>query len=173
MTLKELTLSPRDRALYGKLYVSFYDIGIAQRCVAFLKKKSWHGPTFRRCGSAQIQLISHTTTMIISYSRPFKPGRASNVAFSERLLRQYTADHRRLHAKLLTLRDETEAHMDQKSYMIRPFDSIHFKSINQLPYTYFSAEEIDRFLEMTAGLMGRISVRMEEIHAAARTSHGS
>jgi hypothetical protein len=62
--------------------------------------------------------------------------------------------------------------MGVDSYNIRPLDNEYIKSIDSLPYTHFSAEEIDRFLSMTDGLRDRISARMEEIHASARSSPG-
>lgn len=172
MSLDDLPLSARDRALYGKLYVSAYDIGIARQAARFLKAKGWHGYTFMRRGSTQIQQIAHTTTMIVAYSRPFKPGRSSGVTFPERLLQPYSVDEREMHSRLLILRDKAHAHMDVDSYDIRPLDNGYIKSIDRLPCTHFSAEEIDRFLSMTDGLRERISARMEEIHASARSSSG-
>lgn len=172
MSFDDLPLSARDRALYGKLYVSSYDINIARQAARFLKKKGWHGYTFTRRGSTQIQQTAHTTTMIVAYGRPFKPGRSSRVTFPERLLQPYSAEEREMHLLLLRLRDKVHAHMDVDSYKIRPLDNEYIKSIDSLPYTHFSAEEIDQFLSMTDGLRDRISVRMEEIHASARSFPG-
>src|SRR5690606_11746537 len=106
----------------------------------------------------------------VAYSRPFKPGRSSSVTFPERLLQPYSAEEREMHARLLGLRDKAHAHMDVDSYNIRPLDNEYIKSIDSLPYAHFSAEEIDRFLSMTDGIRDRISARMEEIHASARSS---
>lgn len=172
MSFDDLPLSARDRALCGKLYVSSYDISIARQAARFLRKKGWHGYTFLRRGSTQIQQIAHTTTMIVAYSRPFKPGRSNDVTFPERLLQPYGAQERAMHARLLKLRDKAHAHMDVESYHIRPLDNEHIKSIDRLPYTHFSAEEIDLFLSMTDGLRDRIVARMEEIHAGARSTRG-
>lgn len=77
-----------------------------------------------------------------------------------------------MHSRLLRLRDKVHAHMDADSYDIRPLDNDYIKSIDNLPYTHFSVEEINRFLSMTDGLCDRISARMEEIHASARSSLG-
>lgn len=172
MSFDDLPLSARARALYGKLYVSSYDISIARQAARFLRTRGWHGHTFMRRGSTQIQQLAHTTTMIVAYSRPFKPGRSSGVTFPERLLQPYSAEEREMHSRLLRLRDKAHAHMDADSYNIRPLDNEYIKSIDSLPYTHFSAEEIDRFLSMTDGLCDRISARMEEIHASARSSPG-
>ena len=170
MSFDDLSLSERDRALYGKLYVSSYDISIACQAARFLKKKGWHGYTFMRRGSTEIQQIAHTTTMIVAYSRPFKPGRSSGMTFPERLLQPYSAEEREMHTRLLILRDKVHAHMDVDSYNIRPLDNEYIKSIENLPYTNFSADEIDRFLSMTDGLRDRLHARMEEIHASARST---
>lgn len=134
MSFDDLPLNARDRSLYGKLYVTSYDISIASRAAKFLKKKGWHGYTFIRRGSTKIQQIAHTTTMIIAYSRPFKPGRSSSVTFPKRLLQPYNAEEREMHARLLRLRDKSHAHMDVESYNIRPLDNEYIKSIDSIPY---------------------------------------
>lgn len=77
-----------------------------------------------------------------------------------------------MHIRLLKLRDKAHAHMDIDSYDIRPLGNEYIKSIDMLPYTHFSAEEIDRFLSMTDRLCDRIGARMEEIHAGARSITG-
>jgi hypothetical protein len=38
----ELNLTPRDHALFEKLYASHVDIITAQSCAAFILKKGWH-----------------------------------------------------------------------------------------------------------------------------------
>lgn len=167
MSWEPLKLSAHDNSLYGKLYMSSHDIGIARECADYLAKKGWFGLTLRRRGSTQIQQISFTTTLIVSYSRPFKPGRGS-IAFPTRLLK-YDTEQKAFHDKLLNLRDKVHAHTDENSYEIRPYDNAFIKSIDRIPYTHFTVEEIDLFLNMTAGVVRRIADRMEEIHSSART----
>lgn len=171
MSFEELPLSKRDRALYGKLYVSLHDIGIARQAARFLKKKGWHGYTFMRRGSTEIQQIAHTTTVIVAYSRPFKIGKNKGVAFPDRLMQPYNKEEREMHKRLLYLRDKAHAHMDPESYDIRPLNDPYIKSMDMVPYTNFSLDEVNVFLSMTDGLSKRISDRMEEIHSSARSSH--
>ena len=170
MAWETLKLSERDNALYGKLYMSRYDIGKARSCAWQISKKKWHSfPIFRR-GSVPTYQIALTTTLIVAYARPFIPGRGKGFAFPERL-KQYGPEEEILHRMILKLRNEQYAHTDPASYEIKPYDDPYFMSIDMVPESHFSSEEIDLFLTMTEGLQSRINDRMEEIHASARTRH--
>ncbi len=148
-------------ALYGKLYVSSNDIELARSCASYIKKKGWYTYAFLRRGSVRIQQISFTTTLIIAYARPFKPGRG-NIAFPDRLMVKYGNAEKALHKRLLQLRDKEYAHLDATSYKVTPYRG-DIKSIENIRDVCFTEQEIDMFLLMTNGLLHRISDRMEQL----------
>lgn len=172
MSWERLKLSERDNALYGKLSMSALDIAKARSFANQLRKKRWHTFPLVRRGSVPTYQVALTTALVVAYARPFVVGRGGGLAFPNRL-KQYTPEQEELHRRLLKLRHEQFAHTDPISYEIRPYDDPYIKSVDMVPETYFTAEEIDLFLEMTGGVLNRINSRMEEIHASARTRHRS
>ncbi len=159
--VEDVDLSPHDRALYEKLYASHGDIGTAQGCAEFILKKGWHTYSFMRRGSVPIQQVAFTTTMIVSYARPFSAGRG-NLNFPNRLL-QYDATEGVLHARLLKLRNEQYAHSDASTIRARPLKDRHITSISSIRDLSFSPKELTTFIEMTGGLLKRMQRRLEEI----------
>jgi len=159
--IEEASLSKRDRALYEKLFASRGDIGTARSCAEFILKKGWHTYSFMRRGSVPIQQTAFTTTMIVSYARPFSAGRG-NINFPNRLLR-YNEKEASFHARLIKLRNEQYAHSDASTISVRPLKGSVVKSIQSIRDLRFAAGELKLFIEMTTGLCNRIHERTEEI----------
>jgi hypothetical protein len=165
--VEEAELSEHDRALYAKLHASLEDISTARSCAAMILKKEWHtwlvlrrGRSVLRRPSEQIHKEAFTTTMIVTYSRPFCSGRG-NLNFPDRLLK-YSREERTLHDRLLELRNKQYAHADASTIKVRPLKG-EIPWIASLREVQFSPEEITLFLTMTRGLIARIEERMEEI----------
>ncbi|MBC9883703.1 hypothetical protein G8O24_41205 [Bradyrhizobium sp. INPA01-394B] len=157
---EEANLSPRDRALYEKLYASANDIGTATACAQYILKKGWHGYSFTRRGSVPIQQTAFTTTLIVAYARPFAAGRG-NIDFPKRLL-QYDDKEAAFHQRLLKLRNQEYAHSDASTISVKPLKGV-IRSIQSIRDLRFVPAELKLFLGMTAGLFSRIHERMEEI----------
>jgi hypothetical protein len=157
--VEELHLSPRDKAQYAKLHASVGDISIAKSCAQFILNKRWHTHSFMRRGNVPIQQIAFTTTMAVSYARPFSPGRG-NLNFPKRLL-QYSSKELLFHDRLLKLRNEEYAHTDASTISVRPLKHQFITSIQSLRDLCFSVKELEMFVEMTDSLIARIQTRLE------------
>jgi len=127
----ELSLTPRDRALYEKLFASHIDIITAQSCAAFILKKGWHTYSFMRRGSVKIQQMAFTTTMVVSYARPFSTGRGGALRFPHKLLR-YSAKESVFHERLITLRNQQYAHTDPSTVSVQPLKDKYITSIQSI-----------------------------------------
>lgn len=160
--VEDLSLLPRDRALYEKLHASHSDIAVAQSCAEYLLKKKWHTHSFMRRGSIPIQQTAFTTAMVVSYARPFSPGRASTFTFPHKLL-QYDAKATLFHKRLLTLRNEQYAHTDPSTASVRPLKGEFITSIQSISSERFSAVDLKMFVSMTGGVMDRIQERIRVI----------
>jgi len=165
--VEDVDLSPRDRMLYEKLHASHGDIGTAQSCAEFILKKGWHTYSFMRRGSVPIQQIAFITTMIVSYARPFSPGRGGSLTFPHRIL-QYRLKESLLHERLLKLRNQQYAHSDPSTISVRPLKGNIVTSIQSLRDVRFSRAELEIFVEMTNGVTSRIRERLEEIRLSGR-----
>jgi hypothetical protein len=114
-----------------------------------------------RRGSIPIQQVAFTTSMIVSYARPFSSGRGGALTFPRRLLK-YDAKEMNFHVRLLKLRNEQYAHTDPSTVSVRPLKGM-ITSIQSIRDLRFSKAELLMFVEMTGGLVGRISERLEQI----------
>jgi hypothetical protein len=120
----ELQLSAYDKKLYTKLYASMSDISFAHQCASHIRKKGWYrGPWSR--GTIYFQQSAYLTAMIVSYARPFSPGRSGYV-FPERLI-PYGPEDMALHDDLLDRRNKVHAHSDLDKWDVRPWRSGDFE----------------------------------------------
>ena len=164
--MEQAVLSKHEYALYGKLHVSRDDIDISSLCAVYIRKKGWHTCSFLRRGTVRIQQASFTTTMIVAYARPFAPGRG-NIGFPKRLLGYNASDENIFHQRLLRLRHTEYAHLDALCYSVTPYKGGSVKSIENIRDVYFTEKEIELFMFMTDGLLGRITERMEQLRLGA------
>jgi hypothetical protein len=160
--MEDVVLSPHERALYEKLHASHRDIGTARSCAEFILKKGWHSYSFMRRGSVPIQQTAFTTTMIVSYARPFSSGRGRSITFPHRLL-QYSAKEKLFHERMLKLRNQQYAHTDPSTISVRPLKDKYITSIESISDLRFSPSELKGFIEMSTGVTSRISERLEVI----------
>jgi hypothetical protein len=162
--VEDVSLSPRDRALYEKLYVSVDDLGIALSCARYILKKKWHTYSFMRRGSVPLQQTAFTSTMIVSYCRAFSSGRGGkgNIELPKRLV-QHDKKEAELHDRLLRLRNQEYAHTDASTIRVRPLKGDLVTSIQSIRDVCFSANELSLFIEMTDRLVAKIQHRLEEI----------
>lgn len=166
----DIELSPRDRTLYAKLYASFSDVALARRCAEHIKAKGWYRRPWSR-GSIYFQQSAFVTSLVVSYSRPFSPGRGG-LAFPKRLI-PYNPNQWALHDQLIGQRNEVYAHSDLERWTVRPWRSADFETtIVGQPILVLEPPQIEAFLEMTEPLMNAIRSRMDEIHGSHRNEGG-
>jgi hypothetical protein len=158
----EVTLNKEDHELYSRLYVSRGDIVYARQCADHILKKGWHYNPWDKRGSIYFQQSVYTTTLIVSYARPFTKS-IGWPRFPERLL-GYSQAERELHKSLLDLRNKVYAHSDGAGYSIRPFRSESFSTeIVGAPILKLSADEANQFLEMTERALSSIGECMQQL----------
>jgi hypothetical protein len=162
--IEDANLSPRNRALYEKLYASIGVLNVAISCADVILKKKWHTYSFMRRGSVPIQQIAFTTALIVAYCRPFALGRSGkgNIEISKKLIR-FNEKEAAFHARLLQLRNEEYAHTDASTIRVRPLKGDFIKSIDSIRDVRFSPGELNMFVAMTTGLVRRLQLRLEEV----------
>src|SRR3546814_19279515 len=69
-----LELSKRDKLLIKKLHASGTDIKLARAYAEEIIKKNWFRPPWSR-GKGYIHQGAYVTALVVSYGRPFAPGR--------------------------------------------------------------------------------------------------
>lgn len=162
----ELPLNEHDRRDHAKLYVSSHDISFARGCALHIQKKDWFRQPWSR-GTLYFQQSVYVTSMIVSYARPFTPGRGG-LHFPKRLI-PYDSEQMKLHRDLLDRRNKIHAHSDLDKWSIRPWrmGDIETAIVSQ-PWLIVQKTEVAMFLTMTDALLAKISGREEEILAKYR-----
>ena len=122
----EFALNEKDKQLCDKLYVSGRDIAFAQQCAALILKKSWHCKPWERRGSVYFQQSVYVTALVVSYGRAFTKSKGWPQLTEGRL--GYSRAEKKLHKKLLELRNKVYAHSDSEKYSIRPWRSGSFST---------------------------------------------
>ncbi|WP_156174723.1 hypothetical protein [Hoeflea sp. IMCC20628] len=87
----------------------------------FLFKKGWHSHEWERRGSIYLQQSAFTTSLVVSYARPFTTARGLP-GLPARLIK-WSDEEKTLHDQILTLRNEVYAHSDGASYSFQPWQS--------------------------------------------------
>src|SRR5438445_12970197 len=100
------------KALYARLYFSAQDFWYAKSYALHLIKKGWHSAPYERRGTIYMQQSAFTTSLIVSYARPFTRSNGWP-KFPERFV-QYDAQETLLHQRLLDLRHQVYAHSDSE-----------------------------------------------------------
>jgi len=151
------------RQLYERLFVSSLDLGLARQFAAHLLKKGWHSAPYERRGSIYMQQAAFTTSLIVSYSRPFKyscgwPDLPKN-------FKQYDTLQQQLHKKLLGLRDQIYAHSDSAYYSIKPFriDTELVTDIEGVPFLRLSKAQCEQVIVMIDGIQQRLSPCLKKL----------
>ncbi|WP_108819582.1 hypothetical protein [Pseudovibrio sp. Alg231-02] len=150
--------------LYGKLYASAADIGIALYCVEMILKKKWHGFPWSRRGSIYNQQTVYTTSLVVSYCRPFTKSYGWP-SFPEELL-QYDDEENELHSELLTMRNQFYAHSDSCKFEFQPISTPAIDTvITTEPFRRISIKDAKRLQQMCFKVRSRISWRMQTLFA--------
>lgn len=153
-------LDPRDKPLYDKLRISAMDIAHALGCAQFLIKKKWHSYEWERRGSTYLQQSALTTSLVVSYARPFTKTRGLRDNLPSKLIRR-TAEERALHEKILKLRNEVYAHSDGALYSFQPWQSEGLSTvIERWPHRRLSKEDTLAFEMMAMRTIEALRERM-------------
>ena len=150
--------------LYGRLHASYSDIFHANYCAKILLKKNMHGWPWSRRGTIYLQQKTFTTSLVVSYCRPFTRSKGWP-NFPKEIL-NYDAGDWKLHESLLTTRHQIYAHSDSASYNFQPvswpaIDTV----ITQEPAFRLPSEDATRLCSMAAKVLPRIQERMTELFA--------
>ncbi|MDH5180299.1 MAG: hypothetical protein OEZ39_13400 [Gammaproteobacteria bacterium] len=148
------------KALYERLYVSLNDLHMAKQYAEWLIKKGWHSAPYERRGSIYMQQSAFTTSLIVSYCRPFTKSKGWPKLPSEFVV--YSAEESVLHRKIMDLRHQVYAHSDSEKYSIRPWKISEdvFTDIVGEPFRRVSADECAKLVKMIAGVSKRIRPRL-------------
>lgn len=169
MSESDVDIGEENLKLYGRLHASYSDIGHADYCAEILLRRNMHGWPWSRRGTIYSQQKAFTTSLVVSYCRPFTCSRGWP-AFPKELL-DYEEDDWKLHHGLLSRRHQVYAHSDSTSYGFQPVrwpavDTV----ITEEPAFRVSAQEATRLRSMAAKVLPRICVRLNELFA--HKTHG-
>lgn len=148
--MKPKAHSKRD--LYERLYVSSLDLSMARQYAGHLLKKGWHSAPYERRGSIYMQQSAFTTSLVVSYARPFTRG--DGWPPFPREFRQYGSAESTLHEHLMTLRHKVYAHSDSSSYTVTPWriDAELLTDIQGTPFLRLSKAECELVVSMINGI---------------------
>lgn len=112
-----------------------------------------------------MQQSAFTTSLVVSYARPFKQSYGWP-AFPDEF-KQYDAEQTALHEYLIELRDQVFAHSDSEKYSISPcrIDSEFVTDIQGVPFLRLSRIQCDQVIAMTTGIALRLEPRLKELRA--------
>ncbi|MGR9438410.1 hypothetical protein ACU8V1_25880 (plasmid) [Rhizobium leguminosarum] len=158
----QIELDPHQKRQYDKLRISWMDIAHALQCARFLIKKGWHSFEWERRGSTYLQQSAFTTSLVVSYSRPFSTAR-SLPGLPSRLI-NWTNEEKALHDRILALRNEVYAHSDGASYSFQPWQSNGFTTVMESwPHRRLSKEDTLEFIVMAERILDALHERMTRI----------
>ena len=105
--------------------------------------------------------------LVITYARPFKKnyGYGTVSPLLDIAMRQFTADQRELHERIITARDEEYAHADAEVNDIQVYFDEMFtfsKCVTREPLQHF---EINRLIEMCRTLTTSIDQQIQELRS--------
>lgn len=133
MTDEEIDTSdtpPLDDAFFAaaqlwlpRLSIYLFDLREARKFAAYILKRTLHT---KKSELRQLEHLAFNTSLIISYSRPFKrsynfkgEGKSSLEGYENEVLE---ADAVELHRRILGLRDRAYAHSDASSHLFEGYD---------------------------------------------------
>ena len=158
-------LESHQKRQYDKFRISCMDIAHALQCARFLLKKGWHSHEWERSGSIYLQQSAFTTTLVLSYARPFTPAR--NLSGLPSKLIKWTDEEKMLHDRIITLRNEVYAHSDGTSFSFQPWQSGDLTTvIESWPQRRLSEEDTLAFVAMAERILGALRERTRCIFPA-------
>jgi hypothetical protein len=137
------------------------DLSMAQHYAGHLIKKGWHSAPYERRGSIYMQQSAFTTSLIVSYARPFTKSKGWP-SFPKEFM-NYDEGARSLHEKLMNLRHQVYAHSDSSQHSIRPFqiNDNQFVDIVGAPFLRLSKAECELVIRMINGIQSLLSPRLK------------
>jgi hypothetical protein len=166
---KKITFSKRE--LYERLHVSSLDLSSAKQYACHLLKKGWHSAPYERRGSIYMQQSAFTTSLVVSYARPFSNSYGWP-QFPEEFW-QYSPQQNQLHQKLIELRDQVFAHSDKAQYKVLPFrmnaDSV--SAIEGVPFHRLSQDECKQLVEMIDGIRTLLIPKVKRLRDELADGH--
>lgn len=126
-----------------------------------LLKKGWHFEPWDKKirWPTYIQQAAFTTSLIISYSRPFTESRGWP-KFPKKLI-QHNEEQKALHKKIMNLRNEVYAHSDFNKQEVRPIKILgQATAIIRQPSIKLSKEEVTMLLNMSSQTIKSIDIRL-------------
>lgn len=156
----------REHQLYALLHVAQEDLRQANFFAAHILKKGWHFNPWEKRWTVYMQQAAYTTAFATAYSRSFTESRGWP-KFPERLLRSFSTDQRKLHKRVLRLRQLMYAHSDIGSRFIRPISfEGHPTAIEAMPPMRFTREDLIELQAMISVVQSAISARKYELIAS-------
>jgi len=161
--MDDVRYSGQKKALYERLYVSANDFRMAKQYTEHLLKKVWHSAPFELRGSIYMQQSAFTTSLIVSYARPFTRSKGWPALPSEFVV--YSEEQQQLHHKIMDLRHKVYAHSDSEKYSIRPYkiDDGVLTDIVGEPFRKLTSDECSLLLSMIDGIQIRLHPKLEEL----------
>jgi hypothetical protein len=148
---------------YAVLHVALEDLRQASFFAKHLQKKRWHRDPWEGRWPTYMHQSSYTTSLVVSYSRPFTPTR-QGFKFPQKLLRVYNEEDVGLHWKILTLRNTVYAHTDLDLRSIRPIKiGKHTSAIEYLPPMKLFESEVIQILNMIQSISIKIIESMSAL----------
>ena len=143
------------RALYERLYVSAQDFRFAAQCTRYLLKKGWHSAPYERRGTIYLQQAALTSSVIVSYSRPFTKGKGWPPFPMS--LAPYDRDQMNLHRHIIGLRHQVYAHSDSSRHSVRPLQlGEYLTDMVGTPFLRLTAQECESIVGMMEGIQARL-----------------
>lgn len=154
--LQPATLSEEDRADYARYAISGEDWAITGLCAKSLNERGWFKGTFGLEGEDTVLATSLTTTLVVSYMRPFTGNRGLDGKTNERetispVRFSFSDEEKRLHKKLGLARNQFFAHSDARRFAITVF-AARIPARHIIPAVYVNRTEID-LLQVMLGRM--------------------
>lgn len=160
----ELTFSDEDQRLYEKLRTSIQDLLYASAYGAVILKKKWKAKPWSR-GSTYLQQSAYITAMVTAYGRAFTESRGWPM-LPRGIMGVYTKDQKKVHKRIMTLRNSLYAHSDSAHYYVRPWKSDWHTDVTSDPILEVEHSEIEVLQVMCSRMVSAIHDRMEMIKNA-------
>lgn len=158
--------------MYERLYVFAEDFGLALQFAQYLLKKGWHSAPYERRGRIYLQQAAFTTSVVVSYSRPFTRGKGWPQFPSE--LWPYGPEKMQVHKLVLILRRQVYAHSDSSRHSIRPFQvGEHRIEVVGTPFLRLCASECAAIVGMINSIQGLLGPKLNRLRQEVQCESGT
>jgi len=153
----------KKKSLYERLYISANDFNMAKQYAEHLLKKGWYSAPYERRGSIYMQQSAFTTSLIVSYARPFTNSKGWP-PFPDEFI-NYSEKEDQLHKKLISLRHQVYAHSDSNKYSIQPYkiDEDVLTDIVGEPFRMLSSDECKLVVKMISDIQSSLYPRLRKL----------